>query len=77
MLRRLGKFAVVMSVAMEFFLMVFVATVFTFMMFGRLRRQRSVGSYSLALLGSHTLQTLVAYLALRHIVLNELLHFGL
>ena len=46
--------------------MVFVATVFTFMMFGRLRRQLSVGSYSLALLGSHMLQTLVAYLALRH-----------
>ena len=63
-----------MSVAVEFATVMLVAAEFTLVVS---LRQRSVGSYSLALLGSHMLQTLVACLALRYIVFNELLHFGL
>ena len=73
-LRRLWEFAVVMSVAVEVATVMLVAVKFTLVVS---LRQRSVGSYSLALLGSHMLQALVAYPALRHIVFNELLHFDL
>ena len=49
-LRRLGKFTVVMSVTVEFSAIMLVTAEFTFVV---LLRQRYVGSYSFTLLGSH------------------------